>query len=177
MNLLGIFEYLSGDDAVSWWVSPTTADTGIRAFEPDLMKLFATMLEGMQSMILDDTTPGASNTSLRTSEVSLEVEGASDEEVLVTLLEEALYEAEVHERWWVRATLDPIWFTHRKGICRAVVWWIPVSDIVPIIHIKAITRHGLIVDILEEDEVHADPAGVGPEFVGPGYHAHVIFDV
>ena len=177
MNLLGIFESRSGDDAVSWWISPTTADTGIRAFEPDLMTLFATMLEGMQSMILDDTTPGTSNTSLRTSEVSLEVKGISDEEVLVTLLEEALYEAEVHERWWVRVTLDPRWLTHRQGRCRVVVWWIPVLDVDPVLHIKAITRHGLIVDALKEGEIHVDPAGVGPEFVGPGYHAHVIFDV
>ena len=177
MNLLGIFVSRSGDDAVSWWISPTTADTGIRAFEPDLMTLFATMLEGMQSMILDDTTPRTSNTSLRTSEVSLEVKGISDEEVLVTLLEEALYEAEVHERWWVRATLDPRWFTHRQGRCRVVVWWIPVLDVDPVLHIKAITRHGLIVDALKEGEIHVDPAGVGPEFVGPGYHAHVIFDV
>ena len=177
MNLLGIFVSRSGDDAVSWWISPTTADTGIRAFEPDLMTLFATMLEGMQSMILDDTTPRTSNTSLRTSEVSLDVKGISDEEMLVTLLEEALYEAEVHERWWVRATLDPRWFTHRQGKCRVVVWWIPVLDVDPVLHIKAITRHGLIVDALKEGEIHVDPAGVGPEFVGPGYHAHVIFDV
>ena len=176
-NSLGIFASRSGDDSVSWWISPTTADTGIRAFEPDRLALFATVLEGMQSMILDRLTPEAPGISFHTSEVSLDVEGASDELVLVTLLEEALYEAEVHERWWVRATLDPAWFASRQGRCRAVVCWIPVSDVEPVIHIKAITRHGLLAEVLEEGDIRVDPAGVGPEFVGPGYHAHVIFDV
>ncbi|HJN55313.1 MAG TPA: archease [Candidatus Poseidoniales archaeon] len=162
---------------MSWWISPTTADTGIRAFEPDFLSLFSTVLEGMQSMILNRTTPLPPDVSIRTSEVSLDVEYSSDEQVLVSLLEEALYEAEVHDRWWVQANLAPAWFEIRQGSCRAVVCWIPISDVKPAIHIKAITRHDLIVEELGDGEIRVDPAGVGPEFVGPGHHAHVIFDV
>ena len=177
MNSLGTCASRSGDGFVSWWVSPTTADTGIRAFESSRMQLFATVLEGMQSMILDRSTAMPSNPSLRISEVSLDAEESSDEQLLVTLLEEALYEAEVHERWWVQVILDPTWFVTRTGRIQALVSWVPICDVDPILHIKAITRHSLIVGSLDEDEIYPDPAQIGPEFVGPGYHAHVIFDV
>ena len=168
---------------MSWWITPTTADVGLRAFEPHMHTLFRTVLQGMQSMIINKEIPNVTNQVIKTNEIMIsEINPKSDlkvtnEQALVKLLEEALYDAEVNERWWTDVQINPEWFVTKHNYLHILVSWIPLESIEQIIHIKAVTRHSLIVEKIESEETRSDPTGVGPDFIGPGFQANVIFDV
>ncbi len=169
MKLLGVYKFLRGD-FLSYWVRPTTADIGIRAFGKNANDLLKEMTIGMQSILL------ASNqdlNSLTRKTARWEVSHDGDIDILVVKwLDEVLYRCEVHDEFLLEC--QPM---IKDGLIEAQVSFVSKEDVEFEIEIKAVTTHEFEFRNVEHGEtIPSDWVSV-PSFDGPGWYGDVVFDI
>ena len=159
---------------MSWWILPTTADIGLRAFAASGDRLIEEITLGMQSLLLSEV--GArSLPDLKVEEGVWQT--AVDEDtptdlLLVRWLEDVLYQAEVENRWLVALS---VMLTDVD--IRAQVSFVDAESVEREVEIKAVTRHELMFqEVPAGVEVPGAPPDI-PSFEGPGWMAQVIFDI
>lgn len=155
---------------MSYWVRPTTADIGIRAFARNESDLFREVTLGMQNILIQDGFD--TNKTIRKSarwEVQADV---SYDLLLVKWLDEVLYRAEVHNQFLI--DLQPML---RNGMFEAQVSFVEKDEIETEIEIKAVTSHKLAFVEVKTGEEISSPWEQIPSFSGPGWLADVVFDI
>ena len=93
---------------MSAWPRPTTADIGLRAFAPSMVRLFDEVTIGMQNILISDESAGTSDELIRHNaqwNVSIPSGNQDYEMLLVHWLEEVLYRAEVHRQWCIACNI------------------------------------------------------------------------
>jgi len=158
---------------MSWWVLPTTADIGIRAFSADAAGALSEVALGLQSVQLpSDTKDGMPEVDVHVEVWEVEVTNGDLERGLVRWLEEVLYRGHEEGQWLVHSKI----IIERDKI-RADVNWIDSSAVKLGLEVKAVTLHELVLK-----EIGAGELVIGfnpdiPSFEGPGWMAQVILDI
>lgn len=155
---------------MSFWIRPTTADIGIRAFGRNQNDLLREMTLGMQSILLDDDND---LNSLTRKAARWEVMHDGDVEILVVKwLDEVLYRAEVHNEYLVDC--QPM---IRDGIIESQVSFVSKDDVNYEIEIKAVTTHEFAFRYVTDGETVSSEWEEIPSFNGPGWIGDVVFDI
>jgi len=155
---------------LSFWIRPTTADIGIRAFGRNQNDLLREMTLGMQSILLDDDND---LNSLTRKAARWEVMHDGDVEILVVKwLDEVLYRAEVHNEYLVDC--QPM---IRDGIIESQVSFVSKDDVNYEIEIKAVTTHEFAFRYVSDGETVSSEWEEIPSFNGPGWIGDVVFDI
>jgi len=166
---LGVYKFLRGD-ILSYWVRPTTADIGIRAFGKNANDLLKEMTVGMQSILL------ASNQDLNSitrKTARWEVSHEGDVEILVVKwLDEVLYRCEVNDEFLLEC--QPM---IKDGMIEAQVSFVSKEDVEFEIEIKAVTTHEFAFRKVEREETITSDWDSVPSFDGPGWYGDVVFDI
>ncbi|MDC0040330.1 archease [Candidatus Poseidoniales archaeon] len=157
---------------MSWWIMPTTADIGFRAFSSnpsDLLREAALALQGIQ---MSERGAALLNGHLRhVGEWAVTIPTGDLERGLVRWLEEILYQGSVEDRWLVESDL-----VIEEDCLRSQVLWVDARDVELEVEVKAITLHDLAVREVAEGEIVEGVEGV-PSFEGPGWMAQVVLDI
>ena len=155
---------------MSFWIRPTTADIGIRAYGRNQNDLLREMTLGMQSILLDDDND---LNSLTRKAARWEVMHDGDVEILVVKwLDEVLYRAEVHNEYLVDC--QPM---IRDGIIESQVSFVSKDDVNYEIEIKAVTTHEFAFRYVSDGETVSSEWEEIPSFNGPGWIGDVVFDI
>lgn len=155
---------------MSFWIRPTTADIGIRAFGRNQNDLLREMTLGMQSILLDDDND---LNSLTRKAARWEVMHDGDVEILVVKwLDEVLYRAEVNNEYLVDC--QPM---IRDGIIESQVSFVSKDDVNYEIEIKAVTTHEFAFRYVSDGETVSSEWEEIPSFNGPGWIGDVVFDI
>ena len=158
---------------MSWWILPTTADIGIRAFSSTAVGAITECVLGLQSIQLEDKNPESLNHLTRFNGVWAAVITNNDlERGLVKFLEEILYRGSVEDQWLVDLAVK----IDEKSIS-AHVSWVKSDFVHREIEIKAVTLHELVFREINKGEI---VTGVEPNittFEGPGWMAQVVLDI
>ena len=155
---------------MSFWIRPTTADIGIRAFGRNQNDLLREMTLGMQSILLDDDND---LNSLTRKAARWEIMHDGDVEILVVKwLDEVLYRAEVHNEYLVDC--QPM---IRDGIIESQVSFVSKDDVNYEIEIKAVTTHEFAFRYVSDGETVSSEWEEIPSFNGPGWIGDVVFDI
>ena len=155
---------------MSFWIRPTTADIGIRAFGRNQNDLLREMTLGMQSILLDDDND---LNSLTRKAARWEVLHDGDVEILVVKwLDEVLYRAEVNNEYLVDC--QPM---IRDGIIESQVSFVSKDDVNYEIEIKAVTTHEFAFRYVTDGETVSSEWEEIPSFNGPGWIGDVVFDI
>ena len=155
---------------MSFWIRPTTADIGIRAFGRNQNDLLREMTLGMQSILLDDDND---LNSLTRKAARWEVMHNGDVEILVVKwLDEVLYRAEVNNEYLVDC--QPM---IRDGIIESQVSFVSKDDVNYEIEIKAVTTHEFAFRYVSDGETVSSEWEEIPSFNGPGWIGDVVFDI
>ncbi len=155
---------------MSFWIRPTTADIGIRAFGRNQNDLLREMTLGMQSILLDDDND---LNSLTRKAARWEVLHDGDVEILVVKwLDEVLYRAEVNNEYLVDC--QPM---IRDGIIESQVSFVSKDDVNYEIEIKAVTTHEFAFRHVSDGETVSSEWEEIPSFNGPGWIGDVVFDI
>ena len=155
---------------MSFWIRPTTADIGIRAFGRNQNDLLREMTLGMQSILLNDDND---LNSLTRKAARWEVMHDGDVEILVVKwLDEVLYRAEVHNEYLVDC--QPM---IRDGIIESQVSFVSKDDVNYEIEIKAVTTHEFAFRYVSDTETVSSEWEEIPSFNGPGWIGDVVFDI
>ena len=155
---------------MSFWIRPTTADIGIRAFGRNQNDLLREMTLGMQSILLDDDSD---LNSLTRKAARWEVMHDGDVEILVVKwLDEVLYRAEVNNEYLVDC--QPM---IRDGIIESQVSFVSKDDVNYEIEIKAVTTHEFAFRHVSDGETVSSEWEEIPSFNGPGWIGDVVFDI
>tara|TARA_Y100000589_G_scaffold262018_1_gene252269 strand:- start:531 stop:1001 length:471 start_codon:yes stop_codon:yes gene_type:complete len=156
---------------MSWWLWPTTADVGIRAFSSSPSLLIDELIHGMQNIVLSDSDKiFDDNTIIGEIEWNLPVDRSLDR-LAVRILEEVLYLSEVHNKWIINSKTMML-----ENNVHIVFTYVNTNNIERDIEVKAVTRHSLEFREILEDESIDSIDGV-PEMVGPGWFSSIIFDL
>ena len=156
---------------MSWWLWPTTADVGIRAFSSSPSLLIDELIHGMQNIVLSDSDKiFDDNTIIGEIEWNLPVDRALDR-LAVRILEEVLYLSEVHNKWIINSKTMVL-----ENNVHIVFTYVNANNIERDVEVKAVTRHSLEFREILEDESIDSIDGV-PEMVGPGWFASIVFDL
>ena len=156
---------------MSWWLWPTTADVGIRAFSSSPSLLIDELIHGMQNIVLSDSDKiFDDNTIIGEIEWNLPVDRSLDR-LAVRILEEVLYLSEVHNKWIINSKTMML-----ENNVHIVFTYVNTNNIERDIEVKAVTRHSLEFREILEDESIDSIDGV-PEMVGPGWFASIVFDL
>ena len=161
------------------WVFPTTADIGIRCFGSSEADLFEQAAITMQDLLISDSGRRASEKlPSRTGFLSLVL--AKDEHalerLLILLLEEILFRAEVEDEW-ITALQIQLRVVDGDLCLDAGYEHVDGQRVEREIEIKAVTRHRLCFAQLDaDDSVPANWSEV-PQITGPGWYCDVIFDI
>ena len=119
---------------MSFWVRPTTADIGIRAFGRNQNDLLREMTNGMQSIILE---PNQDINSIPRKVARWEVLHEGSKDILVVKwLDEVVYRNEVYDEFLVDC--QPML---KDGIIEAQVSFVPKDSVNLELEIKAVTTH------------------------------------
>jgi SHS2 domain-containing protein len=157
---------------MSWWIMPTTADVGIRAFALTKESAIQEVTLGMQSILLSEKgEQELQGLARHTGEWGVEMANSLDN-TMVAWLEEVLYQGEVEGRWLVDSQIQ---LTEES--LNSQVSFVNADKVEREVEIKAVTRHELI---LFEVPSGIEFPGVEPDiptFEGPGWVAQVIFDI
>lgn len=157
---------------MSWWVMPTTADIGFRAFSSSpggLLREAALALQGIQ---MSERGASLLDGHIRhVGEWAVAAPTGDLERGMVRWLEEVLYQGYVEDRWLVESDL-----VIEDDCLRAQVLWVDARDVELEVEVKAITLHDLAVREVAEGEVVEGVEGV-PSFEGPGWMAQVVLDI
>ena len=156
---------------MSWWLWPTTADVGIRAFSSSPSLLIDELIHGMQNIVLSDSDKiFDDNTIIGEIEWNLPVDRSLDR-LAVRILEEVLYLSEVHNKWIINSKTMVL-----DNNVHIVFTYVNTNNIDRDVEVKAVTRHSLEFREILEDESIDSIDGV-PEMVGPGWFASIVFDL
>ena len=158
---------------MSWWILPTTADIGIRAFSSSAEGAITECVLGLQSIQLEDKNPESLNHLTRFNGVwSVVISNNDLERGLVKFLEEILYRGSVENQWLVDLAVK----IDEKSISAHVSW--VKSDLVNReIEIKAVTLHELVFREINKGEIVTGVEPNIPTFEGPGWMAQVVLDI
>ena len=158
---------------MSWWILPTTADIGIRAFSSTAVGAITECVLGLQSIQLEDKNPESLNNLTRFNGVWAVMINNNDlERGLVKFLEEILYRGSVEEQWLVDLAVK----IDEKSIS-AHVSWVKSDFVHREIEIKAVTLHELVFREINKGEIVTGVEPNIPTFEGPGWMAQVVLDI
>ena len=156
---------------MSWWLWPTTADVGIRAFSSSPSLLIDEVIHGMQNIVLSNSySKYDDNTIFGEIEWSYPIDRSLDR-LMVRILEEVLYLSEVQNKWIVKSQT-----MMNDNIVHIVFTYVNSNNIDRDVEVKAVTRHSLEFKQINENESIASIDGL-PEMLGPGWFASVILDL
>ena len=169
MKLLGAYKSLRGE-VLSYWVRPTTADVGIRAFGKNRNDLLSEVTVGMQMILL----AGKQDINALTRKVARwEVSHNGDSDILVVKwLDEVLYRAEVHGEFLLDC--QPMM---RSGLIESQVSYVSKDDVQLEVEIKAVTTHEFVFKEVGKGEVISSIWPEVPSFEGPGWYCDIVFDI
>ncbi|MBT7244380.1 MAG: hypothetical protein GWP21_05320 [Euryarchaeota archaeon] len=155
---------------MSYWVRPTTADVGIRAFGKNRNDLLREMTLGMQSILL---APNQDVNSIQRKVARWEISHDGDFDILIVKwLDEVIYRAEVHEEFLLEC--QPM---IRDGIIEAQVSYVSKDEVELEVEIKAVTTHEFAFrEVKSQEKIPSDWPEV-PSFEGPGWYGDVVFDI
>jgi len=157
---------------MSWWILPTTADIGFRAFAETSEELIRQSSLAFQGIQLSAQGEEFLEGHIRNvAEWSIELSNGDLERGLVRWLEEINYQGLVEQRWLVEMQAE---ITESK--ISAQVLWVNSEDVEREIEVKAVTLHNLIFRQIADDEVVEGVDGI-PSFEGPGWMSQAILDV
>ena len=155
---------------MSYWVRPTTADIGIRAFGKNANDLVKEMTIGMQSILLAENQD---LNSITRKTARWEVSHNGDLEILVVKwLDEVLYRCEVYDEFLLEC--QPM---IKDDMIEAQVSFVSKDDVDFEIEIKAVTTHEFAFREVEKDETIPSEWEEVPSFDGPGWYGDVVFDI
>ena len=155
---------------MSYWVRPTTADIGIRAFGKNANDLVKEMTIGMQSILLAEHQD---LNSITRKTARWEVVHDGDLEILVVKwLDEVLYRCEVYDEFLLEC--QPM---IKDDMIEAQVSFVSKDDVDFEIEIKAVTTHEFAFREVEKDETIPSEWEEVPSFDGPGWYGDVVFDI
>jgi len=155
---------------LSYWVRPTTADIGIRAFGKNANDLVKEMTIGMQSILLAENQD---LNSITRKTARWEVVHDGDLEILVVKwLDEVLYRCEVYDEFLLEC--QPM---IKDDMIEAQVSFVSKDDVDFEIEIKAVTTHEFAFREVEKDETIPSEWEEVPSFDGPGWYGDVVFDI
>ena len=158
---------------MSWWILPTTADIGIRAFSSTAVGAITECVLGLQSIQLEDKNPESLNHLTRFNGVWSVMTNNNDlERGLVKFLEEILYRGSVEDQWLVDLAVK----INEKSIS-AHVSWVKSDFVHREIEIKAVTLHELVFREINKGEIVTGVEPNIPTFEGPGWMAQVVLDI
>ena len=158
---------------MSWWILPTTADIGIRAFSSTAAGAITECVLGLQSIQLEDKNPESLNNLTRFNGVWAVMINNNDlERGLVKFLEEILYRGSVEDQWLVDLAVK----IDEKSIS-AHVSWVKSDFVHREIEIKAVTLHELVFREINKGEIITGVEPNIPTFEGPGWMAQVVLDI
>jgi SHS2 domain-containing protein len=158
---------------MSWWILPTTADIGIRAFSSTAAGAITECVLGLQSIQLEDKNPESLNHLTRFNGVWSVMTNNNDlERGLVKFLEEILYRGSVEDQWLVDLAVK----IDEKSIS-AHVSWVKSDFVHREIEIKAVTLHELVFREINKGEIVTGVEPNIPTFEGPGWMAQVVLDI
>ncbi|MEC7687473.1 MAG: archease [Candidatus Thermoplasmatota archaeon] len=156
---------------MSWWLWPTTADVGIRAFSSSPSLLIDEVIHGMQNIVLSNShSKYDDNTIFGEIEWSYPIDRSLDR-LMVRILEEVLYLSEVQNKWIVKSQT-----MMKDNIVHILFTYVDSNNIDRDVEVKAVTRHSLEFKQINENESIASIDGL-PEMLGPGWFASVILDL
>lgn len=156
---------------MSWWLWPTTADVGIRAFSSSPSLLIDEVIDGMQNIVLSNShTKYDDNTIIGEIEWNYPIDRSLDR-LMVRILEEVLYLSEVHNKWIIKSKT-----MINDNVVHIVFTYVNPDNVDRDVEVKAVTRHSLEFRKINENESIASIDGL-PEMLGPGWFASVIFDL
>ncbi|MEC9120797.1 MAG: archease [Candidatus Thermoplasmatota archaeon] len=157
---------------MSWWVMPTTADIGFRAFSDSPTGILRESALALQGIQLSDRGSEYLEGHIRhVTEWNIPFGSADIERTLVRWLEEVLYNSYVEDKWLVESELSL-----DEEYLRAQVLWVESRDVELEIEVKAVTLHDLVVREVGLGEIVDGVEGV-PSFEGPGWMAQVVLDI
>jgi len=157
---------------MSWWVMPTTADIGFRAFSDSQTGILRESALALQGIQLSDRGVEYLDGHIRhVAEWSMPFGSSDIERTLVRWLEEVLFNSYVEDKWLVESE-----FSLENEYLRAQVLWVDSRDVELEIEVKAVTLHDLVVRQVGAGEVIDGVEGV-PSFEGPGWMAQVVLDI
>ncbi|MBK63917.1 MAG: hypothetical protein CMB47_00120 [Euryarchaeota archaeon] len=157
---------------MSWWILPTTADIGVRAFSTSPSDLLREVTLGLQSIQLSGDNDKISNINCHSEQWSVPLFESDLERGLVLWLEEVLYHGSIEDKWLMDAS-----FKITSNSIDSQVSWIDSKSITREIEIKAVTMHELMFREISDNEIVEGIEGVIPTFEGPGWVAQVVLDV
>jgi len=157
---------------MSWWVMPTTADIGFRAFSDSQTGILRESALALQGIQLSDRGVEYLDGHIRhVAEWSMPFGSSDIERTLVRWLEEVLFNSYVEDKWLVESE-----FSLENEYLRAQVLWVDSRDVELEIEVKAVTLHDLVVRQVAVGEIVDGVEGV-PSFEGPGWMAQVVLDI
>ena len=157
---------------MSWWVMPTTADIGFRAFSDSPTGILSESALALQGIQLSDRGLEYLDGHIRhVAEWSIPFGSSDIERTLVRWLEEVLFNSYVEDKWLIESE-----FSLDEDYLRAQVLWVDSRDVELEIEVKAVTLHDLFVRQVAMGEVVDGCEGV-PSFEGPGWMAQVVLDI
>ena len=158
---------------MSWWILPTTADIGIRAFSSTAEGAITECVFGLQSIQLEDKSPESLNHLTRFNGVwKVAIKNNDLERGLVKFLEEILYRGSVENQWLVDLAIK----VNEESIS-AHVSWVDSDFVSREIEIKAVTLHELVFREIKTGEIVKGVNPNIPTFEGPGWMAQVVLDI
>ncbi|MFL2963424.1 MAG: archease [Candidatus Thalassarchaeaceae archaeon] len=158
---------------MSWWILPTTADIGIRAFSNSPSELLREVTLGLQSIQLSEEDNGHMTSIIRhTGQWTVPLVDNDLERGIVLWLEEVLFHGSIEDEWLIDAS-----FKISNNSIDAQVSWVDSKFITREIEIKAVTMHELMFREVTSTEVIAGIDDIIPTFEGPGWVAQVVLDV
>jgi len=159
--------------SMSWWILPTTADIGIRAFSSSAEGTIVECALGLQSIQESDKSPDSLNHLTRSTGVwKVPLKNNDLERGLVKFLEEILYRGAIENKWLVDVIIKI-----DDEFLSAQVSWVDSESVEREIEIKAVTLHELVFREIAEDEVIPGVEPNIPTFEGPGWMAQVVLDI
>ena len=155
---------------MSYWVRPTTADVGIRAFGKNRNDLLREMTLGMQSILL---AGNQDVNSIQRKVARWEISHEGDFDIMIVKwLDEVIYRAEVHEEFLLEC--QPM---IRDGVIEAQVSYVSKDEIELEVEIKAVTTHEFAFrEVRPKETIPSDWPEV-PSFEGSGWYGEVVFDI
>ena len=158
---------------MSWWILPTTADIGIRAFSSNVADLIKEMTIGLQSIQLsDEQTYEINSLNIHTGHWSIPLVNSDLERGMIRWLEEVLYLGTTEDQWLVDVS-----FKISDLSINAQVSWVDSNFLSREIEIKAVTMHELILMEIKEGEIITIDGSTGRVISGPGWLAQVVLDI